>query len=103
MKLYNFFYGKNFIENFFLFLLYLFWIIYIISTFTNLKYKNSYISNLKDILKIFISLLLIYKFNPYNSNTNYISRFDKRIIFESGLFLLSTNIITNIINYLFIY
>lgn len=58
-----------------------------------------YLSILHEILKIYISIILILRFNPYNkynfNKENY--DFDRKIAFSSGVFLLFTTGFTNYI------
>jgi len=64
----------------------------------NLSYFNSvtkYLPSVQSALKYFVILFLIVRFNPY-SNTK-ITEFDKKIIFSSSLFLLSTTTFTDLL------
>ena len=58
-----------------------------------------YLDYLNSFIKIYISLFLIYRFNPFRS-VNF-TTLDSKIAFSSGLFLLGTTAIDNIIqNYI---
>lgn len=92
----KFFYGKNWYENMFLYLLYFSWILYIIVLLGITTKAPDYLSSLQNVLKIYIALFLIIKFNIYNKD-DQMSKFDKRIAFSAGVFLLLTTTITNIV------
>ena len=93
----NIFYGEKLHENVFLYLLYLSWFIYGIALVGVSLLAPQYFSILKNILKIYISLFLIIKFNIYNKDNDYMSKFDKRIAFSAGIFLLLTTTLTDFV------
>jgi hypothetical protein len=93
----NLFYGKKWHENLFLYLLYFSWLIFGIALFGISALAPQHLSMLKNILKIYISIFLIIKFNIYNKHNDYMNKFDKRIAFTSGVFLLLTTTITDIV------
>lgn len=70
-------------------------ILFIISllgiSIVNLKY----ISSLRTILKVYISVILLIRFNPYMkyNKTDVQQKFDRKIAFSAGLFLLLTTTI----------
>ena len=85
------------IEDVYYYLLYTFYVLYII-LILNLTYFNSvtkYLPTIQSALKYFVIIFLIIRFNPY-SNTK-ITEFDKKIIFSSSLFLLSTTTLTDLL------
>jgi hypothetical protein len=85
------------IEDIYYYLLYTFYVLYIL-VILNLSYFNSvtkYLPSVQSALKYFVILFLIVRFNPY-SNTK-ITEFDKKIIFSSSLFLLSTTTFTDLL------
>ena len=76
-------------------LLYSLYVLYIITVF-NLAYFKSvtaYLPLIQDGLKYFVILFLLIRFNPY-TNEKY-TEFDKKIIFSSSIFLLSTTEISD--------
>ena len=91
------FYGKKWHENLFLYLLYISWFIYGVALLGITVLAPQYLMVLKNILKIYISLFLIIKFNIYHKGNDYMSKFDKRISFTSGVFLLLTTTITDLV------
>lgn len=93
----NFFYGKKWHENVFLYLLYISWFIYGIALIGLTSLAPQHLTILKNILKIYISLFLIIKFNIYNKDNNYMNKFDKRIAFSAGIFLLFTTTLTDLV------
>lgn len=48
-----------------------------------------YLEILNIITRLYVSLILIIKFNPFASKDKF-SKFDRDIVFKSGLFLLTT-------------
>ena len=48
------------------------------------KNESSYLKELDFWLKVFMSVILLWKFNPYDTN---ISEFDRNIAFSAGIFL----------------
>ena len=84
-------------QRIFLYTLYLSWILYTFSLVAYFGYNLSGIYYLVDqILKIYISIVLIYKFNPYAGRGKF-NEFDKILAYYAGLFLFITTVITNIL------
>lgn len=65
-----------------------------ISSFGLSKYAPDYLDELNIFIKIFICSFLIYRFNPINGTTKF-DDFDKTIVFDSAIYLLSTSLIIN--------
>ena len=87
----------EFFEKFYYTLLYAFYILYIL-VILNLAYFKSvtiYLPAIQSALKYFVILFLMIRFNPYSNEK--ITDFDKKIIFSSSLFLLSTTAVTDAI------
>ena len=85
------------IEDVYYYLLYTFYVLYIL-VILNLSYFNSmtkYLPAIQSALKYFVIIFLIVRFNPY-SNAK-ITEFDKKIIFSSSFFLLSTTTFTDLL------
>ena len=85
-------------QKLFIFTLYLSWILYVLSLFFAAKYDleiYSFIAN--QILKIYIGAVLAYKFNPWTGHLNKFSKFDKRLAWHAGTFLLVSTVITTIV------
>ena len=62
-------------------------VIYISLFFGFLNIESTYISTLNIGIQLFIGLFLIWKFNPLR--THEYKKYDSRIIFGSGIFLLT--------------
>ena len=58
-------------------------------------FNPRYLDTLNLIIKVYVSLFLIIRFNPFIKLK--INNFDRKIIFSSGIFLLSTTAITEFI------
>lgn len=71
------------------------WILYILIALGLSANAPQYLDDLQSFVKIYISLFLIYRFNPFR-RVKFTS-FDAKIAFSAGLFLLATTAINNII------
>ena len=83
------------VEDFYYTLLYTFYIMYLLVVL-NLAYFKSvtaYLPLLQSALKYFVILFLMFRFNPYSHE--HFTEFDKKIVFSSSLFLLSTTAATD--------
>ena len=54
-----------------------------------------YLSTLQSFLKVYVSLFLLWKFNPYRDEN--MTKFDKRVVFSCALFLLTTTTVTDVV------
>jgi hypothetical protein len=57
------------------------------------KTVTAYLPLVQSALKYFVILFLIIRFNPYSHET--FTEFDKKIVFSSSFFLLSTTAVTD--------
>lgn len=99
MKLFN---SSQWHENVFLLIYYFGWVLYIFSLFGISFFGLNFFNDIQQIIRIYISLFLILKFNPFTNNKKF-SDFDKSIVFQAGVFILSTTIINQIVKTLFNY
>ena len=83
------------IKNLYYLLNLAFVILYIFSIFGIWEYSHHYLDELNEIYKIFISLSLIYFFNPWSKEK--FNKFHKKIAFNAGLLLILTSSIAGII------
>ena len=81
-------------KNAYTYLKYTSYIFLIISTLGLSKYAPEYLDELNIFIKLFICGFLIYRFNPI-FGTEIFDEFDKNIVFDSALYLLSTSLIIN--------
>lgn len=89
----------SFQYNMFTIITYLTWILYIIVALGLSVNAPQYLNDLQYYVKIYVSLFLILRFNPFRQIE--FTSLDKKIAFSSGLFLLTTTAINEIIiNYL---
>lgn len=70
------------------------YILYGLTLFGLYKKAPSYLSTLNMVLRIYVSLFLILRFNPYVKNT--FTDFDRKITYTAGIFLLLTTTLTEI-------
>jgi hypothetical protein len=74
--------------------LYLSYILYFIAYFQIGTYNPKYLDNLQQYLKYYVTGFLLIRFNPF-SKSNF-TEFDRKIVFSSAVFLLTT---TTFVNY----
>ena len=85
-------------HDFFIYGMYLSYILFAI-TLTGVLYIDPvYLSTLRTILKYYVCVVLLLRFNPYVKRSNKASdiEFNRRIAFSAGLFLLFTTAATNV-------
>ena len=68
-------------------------VLYILVLFGVSSYTPEYLVYITSIIKVYVSIILIYKFNPLTAKNNIISKTDKDMIFYSGIYLLLTTVI----------
>ena len=80
-------------------IIYITWLLYIVIALNLSVSAPEYLNYLQSVMKIYISLFLIYRFNPFRSVK--FTELDSKIAFSSGLFLLGTTAIDKILtNYI---
>lgn len=72
--------------------LYTSYVLYALSLFSIYNKAPEYLSTLNVILKLYVSLFLIIRFNPFVKTT--FTDFDRQIAFSSGIFLVLTTTLT---------
>ena len=75
---------------------YIYYPLYILSLVGFNLVAPKYLSYFSAIVKVYISLLLLWKFNPFK-NPKPVSAYDREIIFSAGVFLLLTTVIGDLI------
>lgn len=91
----------NWHQIIFLITLYISWILSTLSLFTYFKFylqELSFIIN--QILKIYIAIILMYKFNPWFGQRNC-TDFDKNLIWHGSFFLFISTILTSMLLIIF--
>ena len=83
-------------ENIYHLILYSSYILYFITLIGVSIVNPKYLTLLQDILKYFVILFLLIKFNPFQKNIVF-KEFDREVVFSSALFLLATSSITMIV------
>jgi len=66
--------------------------LYIFVLFGMFQFAPAYLIFITSFMKIYISFMLLYKFNPFR-NTITITNIEKKMIFSSGVYLLLTTTI----------
>lgn len=77
--------------------IYVTWILYILIAFGLSTNAPQYLNTLHSFIKIYISLFLIYRFNPFR-RVKFTS-LDAKIIFSAGIFLLGTTTIIDLFRF----
>lgn len=92
-------YIKQHHEKIFIYGLYASYILYALILLGISTTAPKYLSNLRGFLKLYVSIFLLWRFNPYRNER--MTKFDKRVVFSCALFLLTTTTITELAyNYL---
>lgn len=79
----------------FTFVIILSWILYILILFGLSSSAPIYLNDLQYYVKIYVSLFLLYRFNPFRRVK--FTELDRKIVFSSGIFLLGTTAITSLL------
>jgi len=80
-------------------IIYVTWLLYIVIALNLSVSAPEYLNYLQSLMKIYVSLFLIYRFNPFRRVK--FTKLDSTIAFSSGLFLLGTTAINTILeNYI---
>jgi len=94
---------SSFHQYVFLFFLYFSYILYI---FSLVIYSDKDLRWLTDtvqqIIKVYIGLVLIIKYNPYVKEKDF-TAFDRRLAYNAGLFILLTTVVTKVVEKYFQY
>lgn len=93
---------KELHERIYTYAVYISYILYALILFGITKYAPQYLDTLRNFIKIYISLILIIKFNPFVERKKYMSEFDRKLVFSSGIFLLLTTSIITIVEKYFV-
>lgn len=80
-------------ETIYNYIIYIWFILYILSVFGLYNKAPEYLLDLDFYLKLYIGIFLVLRFNPFVKSK--LEDFDKKIIFASGTFILFTTLITN--------
>ncbi len=67
-------------------------ILYTLVLFGSFHYAPEYLVYITSIIKIYIALILIYRFNPLTDKKS-LTNDDKKMVFSSGIYLLLTTTI----------
>ena len=86
-------------HDFFIYGMYLSYILFAI-TLTGVLYIDPvYLSTLREVLKYYVCIVLLLRFNPFVKSSNKASdiEFNRRIAFSAGVFLLFTTAATSVV------
>lgn len=86
-------------QKLYIFGLYTSYLLFFISLTGIIALKPSYLTVLENILKYYVCIFLIVRFNPFVKKRSITQKeidFDRRVAFSAGIFLLLTTAITDI-------
>jgi len=83
---------QNFWFNIFIVVTYLLYILFAVGIF---KSAPQYLESLDYYVKIYISLFLLWRFNPFR--TIHFTELDRKIAFSAGIFLFTTSAVNQIL------
>ena len=75
--------------DYYIFFSYVMYFAVIFGVFTTVP---EYLDELNSLVKLLIAFILLFKFNPFQQNY-IVTKFDKKIIFTSGIYLLLTTVV----------
>jgi len=84
-------------ERFFDIFIFISYILIILSLFKLSKSAPKYLELLDYYVRIYVCLFLIWRFNPLRRTIEF-TELDRKIVFNAGLFILTTTFIKNYIN-----
>lgn len=92
----------TFQNNFYNIVMYITWLLYIAIALGLSVNAPEYLDTLQSFMKLYVSLFLIYRFNPFRKVK--FTGLDAKITFSAGIFLLGTTAIDGIIkNYISVF
>ena len=90
-------------QNVFLFFLYFSWFLYAVSLVIYSHKDFRWLSvTVQQIIKIYIGLVLVLKYNPYVKERDF-TAFDRRLVYNAGMFILLTTVISKLVENYFQY
>jgi hypothetical protein len=84
---------RNNHEKIFIYGLYASYILFVLILLGVSTTAPKYLSSLEKFLKLYVSLFLLWKFNPLRNER--MTNFDRRVVFSCSLFLLTTTFLTD--------
>ena len=92
---------NKFIKEIFLYALYVSYVLYFIVLIGIGGYAPQYLNYMRDFLKYYIGILLIILYNPFTYKERKFEKFDRKLVFSAGLFiLLSTTLLIGVEQYI---
>lgn len=85
-------------QKIFLNTLYLTWLLYPLSLFIEKQYDLQNVLHFVDLaVKLYVSIVLIYKFNPWFGNKDF-TKFDRKLAWHAGFFLFVSTLSVTIVD-----
>ena len=88
-------------KQFYTYLIYFSYVLQIVIYFGIANFDPKIMENMMSLIKIYISLYLMYKFNPFNINKVTFDNFEKKLIFSGAIYLfLSTSFVNKYFSFI---
>lgn len=84
-------------EQVFTYMIYLSYFLYIVVALGLSRSAPKYLSYLDSIIRIYVSLFLIYQFNPFLKPTVEFTELDRKMAFSAGVFTFTTTAINQLL------
>ena len=85
-------------EQIFTYTVYTSYFLYIVVALGLSRSAPTYLKYLDSVIRIFVSLFLIYQFNPFRHDVAF-SDLDRKIAFSAGIFIFTTTAINQLLMY----
>lgn len=88
-------------KQFYTYLIYFSYVLQVVIYFGIANFDPKIMQNIMSIIKLYISVYLMYKFNPFTRDKITFDTFEKKLIFSSAIYLfLSTSFANNYLKFI---
>lgn len=94
---------KKYYEHVYRIVMYIIYLLFILAILGVSSYIPKYLKYMRELVKLFVIIFLIIRFNPFVKKVNCISNFDRELIFSASIFLLLSTSLINYLEYIFNY
>jgi len=92
-------FNENLRENLFFIFIFFIYFLSIVSLFSLYKNSSKYLEKVNYYFKLYICLLLIWRFNPFKKVEKF-TNLDRKIAFSAGLMLMTNTILGTYLDYI---
>jgi hypothetical protein len=86
-------------EQIYTYIIYTSYFLYIVVALGLSRSAPTYLKYLDSFIRIYVSLFLIYHFNPFIHNNAEFTNFDRKIAFSAGVFIFTTTAVNQLLVY----